>query len=250
MDREAWRAGVHGVTKSRTRLSDWTELNCNWIINYNVKKWDPKISRKKKWDKFFKTLKWKNKKVYILITCYPMYIYICFAYTKETLEVYKKETFHWIHFNPFWDLKHVTALSTQKKLFFKGFNGHHTEKLRASEIFHTRNSRIYRQHKWYCPWFYPDLTEPQQLMFLWRLYQNMSFRLKSRQELLSHHLDNFNISRRPRRLLPTMSSVSFLAKYLSSYYIMSVCSSKKGRQFSLWWWQSSCVCWKGVSKMS
>ena len=27
MDREAWRAVVHGVTKSRTRLSDLTELN-------------------------------------------------------------------------------------------------------------------------------------------------------------------------------------------------------------------------------
>ena len=27
MDREAWRAAVCGVTKSRTRLSDWTELN-------------------------------------------------------------------------------------------------------------------------------------------------------------------------------------------------------------------------------
>ena len=27
MDREAWRAAVYGVTKSRTRLSDWTELN-------------------------------------------------------------------------------------------------------------------------------------------------------------------------------------------------------------------------------
>ena len=27
MDREAWRAAIHGVTKSRTRLRDWTELN-------------------------------------------------------------------------------------------------------------------------------------------------------------------------------------------------------------------------------
>ena len=27
MDRKAWRAAVHGVAKSRTRLSDWTELN-------------------------------------------------------------------------------------------------------------------------------------------------------------------------------------------------------------------------------
>ena len=26
MDREAWRAAVHGVEKSWTRLSDWTEL--------------------------------------------------------------------------------------------------------------------------------------------------------------------------------------------------------------------------------
>ena len=30
MDREAWRAAVHGVAKSRTWLSDWTELN--WTI--------------------------------------------------------------------------------------------------------------------------------------------------------------------------------------------------------------------------
>ena len=27
MNREAWRTAIHGVAKSRTRLSDWTELN-------------------------------------------------------------------------------------------------------------------------------------------------------------------------------------------------------------------------------
>ena len=27
IDREAWRAAINGVAKSRTRLSDWTELN-------------------------------------------------------------------------------------------------------------------------------------------------------------------------------------------------------------------------------
>ena len=32
MDREAWRAAVHGVTKSRTRLSDWTELTSLPVI--------------------------------------------------------------------------------------------------------------------------------------------------------------------------------------------------------------------------
>ena len=31
MDREAWRAAIHGVAKSRTRLSNWTELN--WMLN-------------------------------------------------------------------------------------------------------------------------------------------------------------------------------------------------------------------------
>jgi len=27
MDKEAWRAAIHGVTKSQTWLSNWTELN-------------------------------------------------------------------------------------------------------------------------------------------------------------------------------------------------------------------------------
>ena len=32
MDREAWRAAVHGVSKSRTRLSHRTELNCGKVL--------------------------------------------------------------------------------------------------------------------------------------------------------------------------------------------------------------------------
>ena len=31
MDRKTWHAAVHGVTKSQTRVSDWTELNLSYI---------------------------------------------------------------------------------------------------------------------------------------------------------------------------------------------------------------------------
>ena len=39
MDREAWRALIHGVAKSRARLSDWTELKT--LMNYSqFQSWD------------------------------------------------------------------------------------------------------------------------------------------------------------------------------------------------------------------
>ena len=34
MDREAWRAAIHGVAKSQTRLRDWTELN--WTVQFSL----------------------------------------------------------------------------------------------------------------------------------------------------------------------------------------------------------------------
>ena len=37
MDREAWSAAVHRVAKSRTRLSDWTELNWTRINNIRIR---------------------------------------------------------------------------------------------------------------------------------------------------------------------------------------------------------------------
>ena len=37
MDREAWRAAVHGITKTQTQLSDWTELNQNSQLKVVIK---------------------------------------------------------------------------------------------------------------------------------------------------------------------------------------------------------------------
>ena len=36
MSREAWRAAVHGVAKSLTLLSDWTELNRDVNVNTSM----------------------------------------------------------------------------------------------------------------------------------------------------------------------------------------------------------------------
>ena len=48
MDRESWRAAIHGVAKSRTRLRNWTELNWCFSVRNNSKKvdassWNPLV---------------------------------------------------------------------------------------------------------------------------------------------------------------------------------------------------------------
>ena len=48
MDREAWRSAIHGVTKSRTRLSDWTEMN--WTDGFSSSHvWMWELDHKESW---------------------------------------------------------------------------------------------------------------------------------------------------------------------------------------------------------
>ena len=47
MDREAWRAAIHGVAKSRTWLSDWTELNWK-LSNSQETIWNARVHLEKK----------------------------------------------------------------------------------------------------------------------------------------------------------------------------------------------------------
>ena len=46
MDREAWHAAVHGVAKSRTWLSDWTELRWRKSRKAFLRKWNLTSNRK------------------------------------------------------------------------------------------------------------------------------------------------------------------------------------------------------------
>ena len=50
MDREAWSAVIHGVAKSRTRLSDWTELN--WR-----KRWEYQTTCPASWETYMQVRK-------------------------------------------------------------------------------------------------------------------------------------------------------------------------------------------------
>ena len=61
MDRESWHAAIHGVAKSQTRLSDWTELN--WTV------------------KQFILISWKFRKLCLHWKIFPVkFITLCFLF--------------------------------------------------------------------------------------------------------------------------------------------------------------------------
>ena len=75
LDREAWLAVVHGVTRSRTRLSDWTELIRKWHYLFIYSFYDSSSNSKKLKTLFhvqlychLKNVKWMNELADEIIT--------------------------------------------------------------------------------------------------------------------------------------------------------------------------------------
>ena len=98
MDREAWRAAVHGVTESWTRLSNWTELN--WIIVSLDCKVPPEEKRSM-WHYFVSFSSFKGCSPSSYFFCYiaykccqiVFYLFICFGLVFVTLwERYPSDT--------------------------------------------------------------------------------------------------------------------------------------------------------------
>ena len=85
MDREAWRAGIHGVAKSRTWLSNWTELN--WMQGNRILKQNEAELKKNKdnwmsslfelvgWESLSLNTPWSN--IYLLKIMRQVYALWC-----------------------------------------------------------------------------------------------------------------------------------------------------------------------------
>ena len=67
MDSDAWHAAVHGVAKSRTRLSDWTELNWTFRLHRSLSMLEGWVRELPCWDRQWESLPcgdWSAQKLY------------------------------------------------------------------------------------------------------------------------------------------------------------------------------------------
>ena len=102
MDREAWRAAVHWVTKSWTQLSDWThwtELYILFVLLSSIKKKNLfkdkfrkitsivciTIKQVQKLGKKFKCVKWNSS---LFLNQSDMTLYLCSQFRKRLLPVW------------------------------------------------------------------------------------------------------------------------------------------------------------------
>ena len=81
MDREAWRAAIHGVAKSWTRLSDWTELLGRKVMT-NL-------------DSIFKSrdVTWPTNIHLVKAMVFPVVMYGCESWTVKKAEHWRTDAF-------------------------------------------------------------------------------------------------------------------------------------------------------------
>ena len=89
MDREAWCAVVHGVTKSWTRLSDWTELNWTngFIYSINLSR---KVGRSF-WLRIF-------SRSYVFLGATESLLFLRFILSSSILKIYKRRLHFFLNF--------------------------------------------------------------------------------------------------------------------------------------------------------
>ena len=89
MDREAWRVAVHGVTKSQTRLSDWTELMAQSSWHTKLRK--PMTNL----DSILKSRDFTSStQVYIVKSIgFPVVMYGCESWTVKKAECWRIDAF-------------------------------------------------------------------------------------------------------------------------------------------------------------
>ena len=87
IDREAWRAVVHGVTKSWTRLSDWTELMDQRKSNRIPEKTSPSLTTLKPLTVWITKKQWKILQEMDYQNTLPASWEICMQVRKQQLEL-------------------------------------------------------------------------------------------------------------------------------------------------------------------
>ena len=90
MDRETWHAAVHGVTKSRTRLSDWNELTQAWLESFSMdaeSRCQAKLAHEVFFARYSKAFIKSSWAIYTLICLYLIKIFYLKNKTKQKVNL-------------------------------------------------------------------------------------------------------------------------------------------------------------------
>ena len=106
MDREAWRAVIHGVAKSQTWLSNWTELMVFPLVTYGNESWTIKEAECQRinafelwcWRRLFRvpwTARRSNQSILKKSVLNTHWKNWCWSWNSNTLATWFEELTHW-----------------------------------------------------------------------------------------------------------------------------------------------------------